>query len=171
MKKIVFLTLLFICAGVTSQAQKMGYVDIKLILESMDEYKTVKAKIDQISAKWQKELEEKYAAIEKMYADFAAEEVLLPEETAKQRKEAIWEAERLAKEFKKEKFGYDGELYKLQDREIQPIQDRIYEAVEKVAQEKKLDFIFDKSANAGLIFTNGLFDRTEDVMAKLGISR
>jgi outer membrane protein len=171
MKKLCFITLLFFFAGSAVSAQKLGYVDIKSILESMDEYKAVKTKIDQLSAKWQKELEEKYASIEKMYSDFAAEEVLLPEETKKQRKDAIFEAERLAKEFKKEKFGYDGELYKLQDSEIQPIQDRVYEAVEKVAQEKKLDFIFDKSANTGLIYTNGLFDRTDDVLAKLGISK
>jgi outer membrane protein len=168
MKKIAFV-LILLMGGLAAQAQKVAYVDIKKILNSMDEYKAAKAEVDQLSAKWQKELEAKYASIEKLYSELAAEEVLLPEDIKKQRKDAIFEAERQAKEYKKEKFGYDGELYKVQDQKIQPIQDRIYEAVEKMALEKKLDIIFDKSANSGMIYTNALFDRTEDVMGRLGI--
>lgn len=168
MKKFAFL-LICMFGSLSMQAQKVAYVDIKYILSNMDDYKAAKAEVDQLSAKWQKELEAKYAAIEKMYSDYTVEEILLPEDIKKERKDAIFEAERIAKEYKKEKFGYEGELYKVQDQKVQPIQDRIYEAVEKMALEKKLDIIFDKSANSGMIYTNALFDRTEDVMGRLGI--
>ena len=80
-------------------------------------------------------------------------------------------AERKANEYKEKKFGYDGELYKVQDDKIKPIQDKVYDAVEKVAQERKLDIIFDKAANSGILFSNPAFDRTDDVVIKLGIQK
>ncbi|MBP8074044.1 MAG: OmpH family outer membrane protein, partial [Bacteroidia bacterium] len=67
--------------------------------------------------------------------------------------------------------GYDGELYKVQDDKIKPIQDKVYDAVEKVAQERKLDIILDKAANSGILFSNPAFDRTDDVVIKLGIQK
>lgn len=166
--------LLFLLAcgfGAQVQAQKLGYVDTKFILEQMEDYQSVQTEINALSQKWQKELEEMYAAIEKMYDDYRAEEVLLTEDVRKQRQEDIFEQERKAKEYKKQKFGYDGELYKVQDDKVKPIQDKVFEAVETVAKERKLDLIFDKSANAGLLYTNAAFDRTDDVMVKLGIKR
>lgn len=160
----------FLSTGFVS-AQKFGYVDTQFILEQMEEYTSAKDEIDALSKKWQKELEEKYALIEKMYADYQAEEVLLPEDVKKQRQEDIFEEERKAKEYKKEKFGYEGELYKVQDDKIKPIQDQVFEAVEAVAKERRLDFILDKAGNTGLLYTNAAFDRTDDVMVKLGLKR
>ena len=172
MKKSFGILLFLLCGfGASVQAQKLGYVDTKFILAQMEDYQSVQAEIDGLSQKWQKELEEMYAVIEKMYDDYRAEEVLLTDDIKKQRQEDIFEQERKAKEYKKQKFGYDGELYKVQDEKVKPIQDRVFEAVENVAKERKLDLIFDKSANAGLLFTNAAFDRTDDVMVKLGIKR
>ena len=111
MKKLVGLLLLtFTLAGFT-QAQKVGYVDTQFILDNMEEYNAVQAEIENLSKKWQEELEEMHAGIETMYRDYQAEEVLLSDDVKKQRQEVIFEAERKAKEYKKEKFGYDGELY------------------------------------------------------------
>lgn len=171
-KSFGILLFLLVCGlGTQVQAQKLGYVDTKFILEQMEDYQSVQTEIDALSQKWQRELEEMYAAIEKMYDDYRAEEVLLTEDVRKQRQEDIFEQERKAKEYKKQKFGYDGELYKVQDDKVKPIQDKVFEAVETVAKERKLDLIFDKSANAGLLYTNAAFDRTDDVMVKLGIKR
>lgn len=171
-KSFGILLFLLVCGfGAQVQAQKLGYVDTKFILEQMEDYQSVQTEINALSQKWQKELEEMYAAIEKMYDDYRAEEVLLTEDVRKQRQEDIFEQERKAKEYKKQKFGYDGELYKVQDDKVKPIQDKVFEAVETVAKERKLDLIFDKSANAGLLYTNAAFDRTDDVMVKLGIKR
>ena len=171
MKRIVGLFILTVVLALSSQAQKFGYVDTELILSKMDEYKAAKQEIDNLSQKWQKELEDLYAGIEKMYKDYQAEEVLLTDDIKKLRQEDIMAAERKAKEYKEKKFGYDGELYKVQDDKIKPIQDKVYDAVEKVAQERKLDIILDKAANSGILYSNAAFDRTDDVVIKLGIQK
>jgi outer membrane protein len=171
-KTLGILLFLLVCGFCTAvQAQKLGYVDTKFILGQMEDYQSVQAEIDGLSQKWQKELEEMYATIEKMYDDYRAEEVLLTDDIKKQRQEDIFEQERKAKEYKKQKFGYDGELYKVQDEKVKPIQDKVFDAVEAMAKERRLDIIFDKSANAGMLYTNSAFDRTDDVMVKLGIKR
>jgi outer membrane protein len=171
MKRIVGILILLISLGATAQAQKFGYVDTQYILGKMEEYNAAKLEIDNLSQKWQKELEGMYADIEKLYKDYQAEEVLLPEDIKKQRQEDIMTAERKAKEYKERKFGYDGELYKVQDDKIKPIQDKVYDAVEKVAQERKLDIILDKAANSGILYSNAAFDRTDDVVVKLGLQK
>ena len=171
MKRIIGLIVLVAALSLSSQAQKFGYVDTQYILSKMDEYTAAKQEIDQLSQKWQKELETMYANIEKMYKDYQAEEVLLPDDIKKQRQEDIMAAERKAKEYKEKKFGYDGELYKVQDEKIKPIQDKVYDAVEKVAVERRLDIILDKAANSGILYSTAAFDRTDDVIVKLGIQK
>jgi outer membrane protein len=171
MKRIAGIFIFILALALNSHAQKMGYVDTQYILGKMEEYTAAKQEIDNLSQKWQKELEGMHADIEKMYKDYQAEEVLLPDDIKKQRQEDIMAAERKAKEYKERKFGYDGELYKVQDDKIKPIQDKVYDAVEKVAQERKLDIIFDKAANSGILYNNPAFDRTDDVIIKLGIQK
>lgn len=171
MKRIFGIFILLAAFTMTAQAQKFGYVDTQYILSKMEEYNAAKLEVDGLSAKWQKELEEMYADIEKMYKDYQAEEVLLPDDIKKQRQEDIMAAERKAKEYKQKKFGYDGELYKVQDEKIKPIQDKVYDAVEEVAKERKLDIILDKAANSGILYSNAAFDRTDDVIIKLGIQK
>ena len=163
----VLLAILFIAQF--SFGQKWGFVDTEYILDQLPEYKAAQEEIQQESANWQKELEKDYQEIEEMYAAYRAEEVLLPEDIKVKRQEEIFEAERKAKEYKKSKFGYDGELYKLQDEKIKPIQDDVLLAVDGIAKEKKLDFIFDKAANTGLVFANPKFDRTRDILNKMGV--
>ena len=171
MKRIFGIFILVAAVFGTAQAQKFGYVDTQYILSKMEEYNAAKLEVDGLSAKWQKELEELYAGIEKMYKDYQAEEVLLPDDIKKQRQEDIMAAERKAKEYKQKKFGYDGELFKVQDEKIKPIQDKVYEAVEQVANDRKLDIMLDKSANSGILYSNSAFDRTDDVFIKLGIQK
>ncbi|MCB9231726.1 MAG: OmpH family outer membrane protein [Bacteroidia bacterium] len=169
MKKIFALGILLILLGNLTFAQKFGYIDSQSILEKMPAYQAAQQEIDQISAKWQADLEEKYKVIEKKYKDYQAEAVLLPDDVKKSREEEIFALEREAKDYKKEKFGYDGELYKLQDEKIRPIQDQIFESVAKIAESKKLDIILDKSADTGIIYANPLYDRTKDVLNMMGI--
>jgi outer membrane protein len=171
MKRFIAILVLALSLGTGLQAQKFGIVDTDFILSKMDEYAAAKQEVDQLSQKWQKELEEMHAAIEKMYKDYQAEEVLLPDDIKKQRQEDIMAAERKAKEYKERKFGYDGELYKVQDDKIKPIQDKVFDAVEKVAQERKLDIIIDKASNTGILYSNAAFDRTDDVIIKLGLQK
>ena len=171
MKRLIGLSIFILAIAPFTIGQKLGYVDTQFILSKMEEYNSAKLEVDNLSQKWQKELEGMYADIEKMYKDYQAEEVLLPEDIKKQRQEDIVAAERKAKEYKEKKFGYNGELYKVQDDKIKPIQDKVFDAVEKVAQERKLDIIFDKASNAGILYSNAAFDRTDDVIVKLGIQK
>ena len=170
MKKITILFALGLLFANVSLAQKWGYVDTQQILEKLPEYQNAQKEIDNASQKWEKELEEMYAKVEKLYKDYTAEEVLLPEDVKKERQEEIFEAERTAKEFKASKWGLDGELYKLQDEKIKPIQQKVYDAIETVAKTKRLDFIVDISTNTGIIYKNSVFDRTADVMKQMNLS-
>lgn len=171
MNRFLAVLLLSLCLTGLTKAQKFGYVDTQYILDQMEEYQAAQQEIENLSKKWQAELEKMHADIEKMYKDYQAEEVLLSDDVKKQRQEDIFAAERAAKEYKQKKFGYDGELYKVQDDKIKPIQDKVYNAIEQVAKDRRLNFILDKSANSGLLYTDAAFDRTDDVMVKLGLSR
>lgn len=171
MRTIVTTLLIAFLAFNFSNAQKFGYVDTDDILKQMPAYKAAQEEIEQISKTWQSDLEKMYKEIEQKYKEYQAEEVLLPDDIKKQRQESIFELERKAKEYKKSKFGYDGELYKLQDDKIKPIQDQVYSAVNLLCKEKKLDFIFDKTANSGIIYSNPLYDRTGDVKNRLGLGK
>lgn len=171
MKTIVSFGLAMLMLSTIAFAQKSGYVNTQSILQLMPEYKTAQQEIDAASQKWQKELEEKYQKIETLYKKYQSEEVLLPDDIKKQRQDEILDAEREAKEFKQKKFGYDGELYKLQDEKVKPLQEKVYNAVETVAKEKKIDFVFDKAGNTGLLYTNALFDLTDLVIQKLGLQK
>ena len=168
MKRIWIILLLSIAAsGVFSQ--KFGYVDTQYVLTRMTGYQAAQKEIDQVSDKWQKELEDMYKVIEQKYNDLRAEEPLLPADVKQQRQDEIFELERKAKEFKKNKFGYDGELFKLQDDKVKPVQDQLFDAIQLMANEKKLDFIIDKSGNSGIVYYNPLYDRTKDIMSRLGV--
>lgn len=171
MKRFI-LPLLFIIASFgSSAAQKFGYVNTQDILNKLDEYQAAQAEIDQQSKKWQEELEKMYQETEEAYNKYVSEKVLLPEDIRQQREKEIMNLEAKARDFKKEKFGYDGELYKIQDEKIKPIQDRVFEAIEQVAKDRKLDIILDKAGNSGILYTNAAFDRTDDVLLKLGVSK
>ena len=151
-------------------AQKLAYVNSTYIMEQIPEYQSAQDEIERVSQKWQKDLEERYQAIEKMYNDYTAEEVLLPEEVRQERQEEIFQAEREAKEYREQKFGYDGELFKLQESKVRPVQDRVFKAVETVAVRRRFDMVFDKSGEVTWLYTNATYDLTDDVLAELGVA-
>jgi outer membrane protein len=167
--KRLFFSLLIATLALGAQAQKIGYVDSNVIMDKLPEYKAAQDEIERISQRWQQELEGKYKAIEQMYSDYQAQEVLLPEDVKRQRQEDIFQAEREAKEFREKKFGYNGELFTLQDSKVKPIQDRVMRAVETVAKRKRVDLVFDKAGEVTWMYTNSLYDLSNDVMAELGL--
>lgn len=171
MKKLLFVFALALLSTTFVSAQKFGYVDTDKILGAMDEYQAAQTEIEQQSQRWQQELETMHQNVETLYKNYQAEKVLLAEDIRRQREEEIMEAERVAKEFKKAKFGYEGELYKIQDDKIRPVQDKVFQAIEEVAKERRLDFILDKATNTGILYSNAAFDRTDDVMIKLGLKK
>lgn len=170
MRKIrLVLAFIAVCTfGLTSQAQKFGYVDTEYILNNVPEYKAAKSELDKVSADWQKEIEAKYAEIDKLYKAFQAESILLTEDLRKKRENEIVNKEKEVKELQKQRFGVDGELFKKRMELVKPIQDKIYNAVKSVADRKGLGVIFDKSSDLTMLYTNAKYDFSDEVLAQMG---
>lgn len=169
MKKLLALAIVLGTTLSLSFAQRVGYVNTETIMEKIPEYQAAQSEIERVSQKWQKELEEKYSAIEQMYNEYQAQEVLLPEDIKQEKQEEIFQAEREAKEYREGKFGYNGELFSLQESKVKPIQDRVFRAVEAVSKRKKYDFVFDKAGEVTWLYTNAAFDISDGVLEELGL--
>lgn len=150
-------------------AQKIGYVDSDLILNKMPEFKSAEKQLDDKAAEWQAKADAMQAQIDQMYKDYKAEEVLLTKEQKTAREDAIVTKENELFKFREEKFGKEGELFKMRESLIKPIQDKIYEAVQKVAKKEGLAFIFDKAGGVVMLYADTKYDKTIEVMEELGI--
>lgn len=170
MKKIIVTVALFFATFITGTAQKYAYVDTQYILDNMQEYKDAQAEIDQLSLDWQKELEKKFADIDRMYKQFQIDAVLLPEETKKKREEEIIKAEKEAKDLQKRRFGKDGDLFKKRQELIKPIQDKVFNAISDYARERNYAFVFDKSGALTIVYADPKLDISDEVLQKLGIA-
>lgn len=153
----------------TSQAQRFAYVDTEYILSQLPSYKSAQAQLDELSKQWQEEIDEKYEEIDRMYKEYQAEKVLLTKDMQTKRENEIIEKERAVKKLQNQKFGYDGELFKKRQSLVQPVQDKVYDAINKVAKDNGLDFIFDKSGGMLMLVSNPKFDRSDEVLTELGV--
>ena len=169
MKHLISVLVLTLGLVLNTTAQKFGYVDTKYILSHMPEYKQAQDEVNKLSAQWQKEIEAKYESIEKMEKAYQAEKILLTEEMRKKRESDIETKRQEAKDMQKQKFGVDGELFKKREELIKPIQDRIYEAIQQVAEQKTLMVIFDKANHSNLLYTNPKSDLSDQVLKKMGL--
>jgi outer membrane protein len=153
--------------SLSANAQRIAYVKVNDILESMDEYQAAQKELDRLAQKWRQEIAQEYDEIKGMYNRYQAEQVLLSEDERKRREDEIMQKEKEVRDMQKQKFGPEGDLFKRRQDLVRPIQDKVYGAIEEYAQERGYDFIFDKSGSAGIIFSNPSYDKTEDVMKKL----
>lgn len=168
MKKILFTCMLFLAGmGITS-AQKFAYVDTQYILENLPEYKSAQQQLDRISIQWQKEIEAKFAEIDKMYSDFQAEAILLTDDMKRKREEEIIDKEKEAKELQKQRFGKGGDLLQKRQDLIKPVQDKIYNAIKEIATQKNYAVVFDKSSDLTMLFTNPKYDISDQVLESMG---
>jgi outer membrane protein len=168
--KLFFLAGLISLFAVNANAQKFGYVDTDYILGQLTEYKAAQKQLNELSQKWENDLKIMKEEVDKMYKDYKAEEILLSPSQRKEREDAIVLKEDAMKKFEQEKFGVEGELFQKRKELIKPIQDKVFAAIQKVAKNNGLDFIFDKSANMNILFSNPKFDRSDDVLDELGIT-
>jgi outer membrane protein len=171
MKKIRIQFVLFAIAMILSSAafaQKYAYVNTQYILDNIPEYKNAMQQLDNISLTWQKEIEDRYAIIDKLYKAYQAEQVLLTEEMKKRRQDEITSKEKDVKDLQKQRFGVDGDLFKKKQELIKPIQDKIYNAVKKLATDGSYAVIFDKSSELTMLYTNAKYDKSDDILKALG---
>lgn len=156
-------------AAFSASAQKYCFVNSEYILEQIPAYKDAQQQLDQLSIKWQKEIEEKYAAIDKLYKAYQAEQILLTEEMKKRRQDEILNREKEAKDLQKQRFGYEGDLFKKKQELVKPIQDKIYNAVKKYASDQSYAVIFDKSSDLTMLYANPKYDKSDAVLKIMGI--
>ena len=167
--KNIFLLLLFSLGCLHfAQAQKFGYIDTDYILSQMPEYKEAQSEIAQLSKSWQSEIQGMYTEIESMYSELQAEEVLLTAEMKEERMAEIKTKEEEVKEYNSKVFGYEG-LFFLKKKELmKPVMESVFEATEKVSKANRLQFMFDKSADMVMIYTDPIHDYTDYVLEELG---
>ena len=165
-----FITIIFLIFGLTFvKAQRFGYVDTKHVLDRMPEYKKAQDEINQLSDAWEKEIKEMAKKIEAMYSSYQAEQVLLTDEMKKDRSDAIKSKEAELKEYQKKVFGFDGLFFLKKQELIKPIQDKVWDATEKVAKQNNLAILFDKSGELVMIYTDPRYDYTDFVLEELGL--
>jgi outer membrane protein len=166
--KLILLFGIILLLNSSTFAQKFAFVNSEYILENVSEYKTAQDQLDQLSAQWQKEIEIKYAEIDRMYKAYQAEQILLTEEMKKRREDDIIAKEKEVKDFQKQKFGVDGDLFKKKQELVKPIQDRIYTAIKKLATDGGYAVIFDKSSDLIMLYANPKYDKSEEVLQAMG---
>ena len=154
--------------ALTTQAQKFAYVDTDYILNKIPEFKQAEDKLDDFSADWQKEIEEKYADVERMYRAYQQEQVLLTDEMKTKREEAIIVKENDAKNLQQKYFGPEGLLYAKRQELITPIQDKIYDAIQQLATNNKYQAIFDSSSDLIMLYKNNNLDKSDKVLELMG---
>lgn len=170
MKRIFAIILMMAGFGLT-YAQKYAFVDTEYILNNIPAYKVAQDQLDKYSADLQKEIEAKYAEIDNLYKKYQAEKVLLTDEMKNKREEEIVTKEKEVKELQKKYFGQDGALFKKREELIKPIQDEIYNAIKEIAAEGGFAAIFDTSADATIIYSDPKYDKSDQVLQKLGYKK
>ena len=169
MNKIILL--IFLVFNSNLFAQKFGYVNSEFILNNMKEYKEAISEIENLSKAWEKEISDMYIEIEKKEIELKTEEILLTKEMFEDKRQKLDEEWKEIKNYQQKVFGFEG-LYFLKKKElIQPIQDIIFEAVERVAKKNRLQIIFDKSSEPVLLYTNPIHDYTDYVLEDLGLTK
>ncbi|MFZ6013380.1 MAG: OmpH family outer membrane protein [Bacteroidota bacterium] len=168
--RVYLITIFFLIFGLNFvNAQRFGYIDTDFILNKMPEYKKAQDEINQLSEAWEKEIQEMSKKIEALYSSYQAEQVLLTEEMKKERTTAIQKKEAELKEYQKKVFGFGGLFFLKKQELIKPIQDKVWDAVDKVAKQNNLAIVFDKAGELVMIYTDPRYDYTDFVMDELGL--
>tara|TARA_R110002020_G_C16097177_1_gene758375 strand:+ start:381 stop:911 length:531 start_codon:yes stop_codon:yes gene_type:complete len=167
--KIVFL-LFFVLQAAPLAAQKIGYIDSEYILNKHPDYKIIQQELENISSEWKKEAQNLDKEIKDLSVQLKAEEVLLTEEMYQQRLEDIKLKQKESQEFNSRIFGIDGEYFQKQAELMQPLQSKIYDAIERVTRKNNLAMLFDKAAEpSAIIYTDPRHDYSEFILEELGI--
>lgn len=169
--KNILLVILFAGAFINQsvEAQKIAVIDLNNILEAMPEYVKAQDQLDKIASEWRQEIANEYDKINSMYNKYQAEQVLMSDEMKRQKEEEIIEKEKEVRELQRQRFGPEGQLFSKRQELVQPIQEKVYAAIDEFAKERAYDIILEKEAAAGVLYVSDELDRTDDVRRKLNI--
>jgi len=162
--------LLLLMAFQPVSAQKMAFVDSEYILQSIPEYADAQAQLDELSQQWQTEIEIMIAEVDKLYKTFRAESVLMPADLKQQKQDEILEKEKAIRDLQKKYFGQEGDLFKKREELVQPIQDKIFTAIETISASRNLGMVFDKAGAVTMMYANVKYDISDDILDELGYS-
>lgn len=171
MKKFILPLLFVLSTTIAASAQKYCIIDSKYILEKVPEYKAAQAQLDMFSKNWQSEVDNKMKEVDRMYKAYQAERAMLNDDMRKNREEDIMNKEKAAKDLQKQYFGYEGELFKKRQELVKPVQDKVYNAVQKMAVARGYDLVLDKAGGVTMFYADPKLDRSDEVLKSLGISK
>ena len=171
MKKIILSLLLVLCGAGVISAQKFALVDMDYILRNVPAYEMANEQLNQVSQRWEKEVNQLAQEAETMYKNYQSDMVFLTDDQKKKREEAIVAKEKEVTDARYKYFGPEGELYKKRQSLMKPIQEEVYNAVKAVAEEKGYQVIFDRASSQSIVFASPRIDVSNEVLAKLGYSK
>ena len=170
MKKLLIIAAFTLVTAVAGFAQKFALVDMEYILKNVPAYEMANEQLNQLSQRWQKEVEAVGTQAQTMYQNFLADKVFLTDEQAKKREEEIVAKEKEATQLRYKYFGPEGELYKKRQSLLKPVQDDVYNAIKKVAEERGYQAVMDRASSSDIIYASPRIDISQEVLAKLGYS-
>lgn len=168
--KALVLALVLIFGTGFANSQKYAYIDSDYILANVPAYSDAKEKLDKLADRWTKEIEKRYEVLAMKKENFAREEVLLPKEEKKKRKEEIEKLELEAMQMQKLRFGVNGDYFQKRQELIKPIQDDVYDAMQEVASKRNYAFVFDKANQSNLVYADSKYDISNSVLKEMGFS-
>ena len=169
--KFFFILAISVFTSFSLSAQtKYAIINTKYILDKIPEYKEADKKLKALGDQWQQEIDQKQMALDKMYKNYDAEQFMLSEDLKKKREDELFIKEKELRDLQKKRFGYEGDLFKERQKMVKPIQDKVYNAVQKLATARSYDFILDKSEGITVIFADPKLDKSDDILKELGIN-
>lgn len=171
MKKLIVTLLLVVAAITSASAQKFAMVDMEYILRNIPSYEMASEQLNQLSQRWQREVEAVGKEAETMYQNFLADKVFLTDDQVKAREQEIVAKEKEATDLRYKYFGPEGELYNKRLSLLKPIQDEVYEAIKQVAQQRGYQAIFDRASSSNIIFASPSIDISNEVLSRLGYTQ
>ncbi|MCM1036857.1 MAG: OmpH family outer membrane protein [Bacteroides sp.] len=171
MKKTALILIMLIAAAAGAAAQKFAMVDMEYIMRNVPAYEMAGEQLNQLSLRWQREVEAVGKEAETMYQNFLADKVFLTDDQVKKREEAIVAKEKEATDLRYKYFGPEGELYKKRITLLKPIQDEVYNAIKKVASQRGYQAVFDRASSSEIIYASPTIDVSNEVLNTLGYSK
>ncbi|GDX42704.1 MAG: hypothetical protein RL555_963 [Bacteroidota bacterium] len=159
----------FLITALFGAAQKYAVVDTRYILDKMPEYRTAQQQLDVMAATWQKQIDSMQTALDRLYREFDAEQVMLTAELKKRKEDQLFNKEKELRDLQRKRFGFEGDLFRKRQELVKPVQDKVYNAIQKLAASRGYDFVLDKSEGITIIFADPKLDKSEEVLKELGI--
>ena len=171
MKRFFITAAIVAIFSIAAHAQKYALVDMEYILKNIPQYEMANEQLNQVSQRWQREVDDLAKEAEAMYKNYQIEMVFLTDDQKKKKESEIVAKEKEATELRYKYFGPQGELYKKRQALIKPIQDEVYNAVKKVSEERGYSVIFDRASSESIIFASPRIDVSNEVLAKMGYGK